>query len=86
MNREFAVKVSVAFVVGVNCDGRISEQGFGSSSSDDDFLVGTFERVGERSDDSEFDLVFDIVSGDGKESSSRNVLLIDLLEDYSHFS
>jgi hypothetical protein len=47
MTKLLPVKISIARVVGVNCDGRIAQHRFGTSRSNND-LTAAFNRVGER--------------------------------------
>ena len=68
----------VSGVVGMNGDGCISQHRFGSSSSNDNPFVRSFNLVRERRHDSEFETLFRVVSRNRQESSSSEDFLIEL--------
>lgn len=80
VNGKLAVEVRVPLVVRVDGNRGISQKGLGSGRRDDNLLIRTLERVSKRSDDSELDLVLDVVTRNRKKSSSGDVLLVDLRE------
>ena len=54
----------VPHIVGVDRNSRVTEQRFRTSRRDDNLLVRTLERVGERGDDTKLELFFRVVPRD----------------------
>lgn len=64
----------------MNSNSGISEHCFGTSSSNSDLLVGTFNVVRETGDDSELESLGSRVTRDSEHSTSGENFLIDLVE------
>jgi hypothetical protein len=74
----FSASYLVSLVIWVDSNGGVSEQGFQTSSSDDDALVGILDFISERSDGTEFELLLDVVSRNIQECLALQFLLVDL--------
>lgn len=79
VNSKLAMKMSVARVIRVHSNGGITKHSFGTGGSDNDTFVRVLDGVSERSDDTEFETLFDIVALDIEKGSASKMKLIHLV-------